>query len=56
MSPILTTRAIRQTPKPGSGATLKSIPSSQSDVLKSFKRVDPGVIEEPPLVKLEDAL
>jgi hypothetical protein len=56
MSPTLTTRAIRDTPKPGSCVALKSIPKSQDDVIKSFKRVDSEVIEEPPRVKLEDAL
>jgi hypothetical protein len=56
MSPILTTRAIRETPKLGSGVALKSIPTSQDDVLKSFERVDPELIEEPPRAKLEDAL
>ncbi|KIM77149.1 hypothetical protein PILCRDRAFT_825707 [Piloderma croceum F 1598] len=56
MSPILTTRAIRDTPKLGSSVALKSIPKSQDDVLKSFKRVDSEVIEEPPRAKLEDAL
>jgi hypothetical protein len=56
MSPILTTRAIRDTPKLGSSVALKLIPKSQDDVLKSFKRVDSEVIEEPPRAKLEDAL
>jgi hypothetical protein len=56
MSPILTTRAIHQTPKPGSAAALKSMPKSQGDALKSFERVDMEVIEEPAQVKLEEAL
>ena len=56
MSPILTTRAIRETPKPGSNVAIKSIPKSQSEMLKSFKRVDPEVMEDSPWVQLEDAL
>ena len=56
MSPVLTTRSIRETPKPGSGVALRSLPKSQGDALKSLKRVDPEIIEEAARVKLEDAL
>ena len=56
MSPVLTTRAIRDTPKLGSSFALESIPKSQDDVLKWLKRVDSEVIEEPPRAKLEDAM
>lgn len=55
MSPVLTTRAIRQTPKLGSGTGLISIPKSQNDVVKAFKRVEPETLEEPH-IKLEEAL
>jgi hypothetical protein len=56
MSPILTTRAIRETPKLGSGAPLQTIPKSQAEALILFKRVDMEVIEEAPPTKLENAL
>lgn len=56
MSPILTTRAIRETPKPGSNVAIKLIPKSQSEMLKSFKRVDPEVMGDSPWIQLEDAL
>jgi hypothetical protein len=56
MSPILTTRAIRGTPKPGLGVAFKLMPKSQGEALKYFKRVDPEVFEEPLRVNLEDTL
>lgn len=55
MSPILTTRAIRQTPQLGS---LDKHPKSHSpqDLLKDLKPVTVELIEEPKPIKLEDAL
>lgn len=57
MSPILTLRAIRETPKLGSGAALKSIPSSHADSVKNLalKPVDGEVMDEKQ-VKMEDVL
>jgi hypothetical protein len=58
MSPMLSRRAIRETPKPGSSAVRKAIPSSLPTLLTSFSvaTVEPELIEEPSRINLEDAL
>jgi hypothetical protein len=58
MDPILTRRAIRETPKPGSSAVRKAIPLSLPTLLTSFSvaTVEPELIEEPPRINLDDAL
>jgi hypothetical protein len=58
MSPILTARAIRLTPKQGSKPSLNSTPTLLPAFLAShaFKTVHVPAIEEEPKITPEDAL
>ncbi|KAH7924783.1 hypothetical protein BV22DRAFT_482999 [Leucogyrophana mollusca] len=58
MSPVLTSRARRETPKPGSGVAIASIPRSKHDVLDliKIKPVENEPMAEPPSPKLDDFL
>ncbi|PCH39205.1 hypothetical protein WOLCODRAFT_167851 [Wolfiporia cocos MD-104 SS10] len=58
ISPVMTTKAVRETPKPGSKAFTKMLPQSQGEIIKA-NRFNPVPVEEnddAPHQSLDDAL